>query len=118
MVFMFLTAALIFALIAWRPGTTERWKHESSIAITLPDNVTLRAAIQLLAQQRQALARFDSTCTTELLNRGLRGGSLSGSDAGKVMESLIHRLVDRPPSVRLHAEFKREEGIYDIRCST
>jgi hypothetical protein len=90
---------------------------DTSLAITLPDNVALRDAIDLVLQQRQASARFDPSCSETMLGRRLRGGSVSGKGVEAVIVSFTDRLVDRLPAFQLHVQLL-ERGRYDIGCST
>lgn len=49
----------------------EKSQSNASVSMTLPDNVSVREAIDLLVQQRQASAHFGVRCSEELLDRRL-----------------------------------------------
>jgi hypothetical protein len=91
---------------------------DSYTTITFPEGTTLESAIKQLAQEHQASVRCDLTCTDILLNRRVRGESLSGRNIETIMMNLPYHLRDKFPTVRLYVKFRPERGLYDIKCST
>ena len=83
-------------------------KGQDTLAVSIPKGTSLRNAIEIIAQQRQAAVRFSETCTKELLDGTSTNTRIQeGADVPQVIRALAPSLEVSSP----------ERGLYEIDCA-
>jgi pimeloyl-ACP methyl ester carboxylesterase len=89
----------------------------NSVTVTLPDGLSLKAAVVSIAETDNASARFASTCSQPMLATKVRGGPIAASDRVSLISQLQQRLITPSSTFNLKAIGPSQGGMYEIECT-
>jgi hypothetical protein len=83
--------------------------------VTFPANVSLRGAIQTIAENEGHTASF-TNCAEETLAKKVRPGRVSAKTTKDLIELLQFRIEGQPAPVTFEVIYLEDKGRYEIRC--
>jgi pimeloyl-ACP methyl ester carboxylesterase len=87
-----------------------------SVTVTLPNGLSLKAAILSIAETDNASAQFSLNCTQTRLDAKIRGGQITARTRTELINQLQYRLIGPDTGIGLRAVGPNEGGIYEIDC--
>lgn len=109
-------ASLFMVLVI---GLTDRAltkKPAPAVTVTLPNGLSLRAAIVSIVETDNASARFSANCSQTILGTKVGGGSISARSRTELINQLQYRLINPAATIGLKAVGPSDGGVYDIDC--
>ncbi len=88
-----------------------------SVTVTLPNGLSLKAAIISIVETDNASARFSANCGQTVLETKVSGGAMSAGNRTELINQLQYRLINPGGStIALKAVGPSDGGVYDIDC--
>jgi hypothetical protein len=87
-----------------------------SVTVTLPNGLSLKAAIISIAETDNASARFSANCGQTVLKTTVRGGPMSAGNRAELINQLQYRLINPGSTIALKVGGPSDGGVYDIDC--
>lgn len=91
-------------------------ESKDSISVTVPKGQTFKQAVELLAGDAKAVARFETSCGDDLLAAVVKDGPMRGRTVVDLIKMLKYRLPSPLQGRHFTVTVLMEGGLYEISC--